>query len=49
MLWSLDKVVYGGFRNSKVSIPIWLEYKSVQDFMPVQIISKSRKDPIKAK
>ena len=32
-----------------VNIPIWLEFKFVRDFMPVQISYKSDKDPIKTK
>ena len=35
--------------NSKVNIPIWPEFELARDCMPVQIICKSHKDPIKNK
>ena len=36
-------------RNSKVNGLIWPEFELVRDFMPVQIMCKSHKDPIKTK
>ena len=50
MLWTRSNAAFFGTQGkSKVNFLIGLEFELILDFMPVQIICKSRKDPIKTK